>query len=60
LWMHVGMGARGLTFSALGAEWIAARIEGEPWPVETSIARTLDAQRLRKRRTVREVESDST
>lgn len=60
LWMHVGMGARGLTFSALGAEWIAARIEGEPWPVETRIARTLDSQRLRKRRTVREVESDST
>lgn len=60
LWMHVGMGARGLTFSALGAEWIAARILAEPWPVETSIARTLDAQRLRKRRAVREAESDST
>jgi tRNA 5-methylaminomethyl-2-thiouridine biosynthesis bifunctional protein len=60
LWMHVGMGARGLTFSALGAEWIAARIEGEPWPVESSIARTLDAQRLRKRRALREVECDST
>jgi len=60
LWMHVGMGARGLTFSALGAELIAARICGEPWPVEASLARSMDSQRLRKRRAVREVESDST
>lgn len=59
LWMHVGMGARGLTFSALGAELIAARICHEPWPVETSLARSLDAQRLRKRRAVRQIESDS-
>nr|WP_315465253.1 FAD-dependent oxidoreductase [uncultured Rhodoferax sp.] len=60
LWMHLGMGARGLTFSALGAELIAARICGEPWPVEASLARSMDSQRLRKRRAVREVESDST
>jgi tRNA 5-methylaminomethyl-2-thiouridine biosynthesis bifunctional protein len=60
LWMHVGMGARGLTFSALGAELIAARMAHEPWPVETSLAKSIDAQRLRKRRAVREVESDST
>lgn len=60
LWMHVGMGARGLTFSALGAELIAARICGEPWPVEASLARSMDSQRLRKRRAVRELESDST
>jgi len=59
LWMHVGMGARGLTFSALGAELIAARIGHEPWPVETSLARSMDAQRLRKRRAPRQVESDS-
>jgi len=60
LWMHLGMGARGLTFSALGAELIAARICGEPWPVEASLARSMDSQRLRKRRAVRELESDST
>lgn len=60
LWMHVGMGARGLTFSALGAEMIAARICHEPWPVESGLAKSMDAQRLRKRRAVREVESDST
>ncbi|NBX20984.1 MAG: FAD-dependent oxidoreductase [Betaproteobacteria bacterium] len=60
LWIHVGMGARGLTFSALGAELIAARICGEPWPVESSLARSMDSQRLRKRRAVREVESDNT
>jgi tRNA 5-methylaminomethyl-2-thiouridine biosynthesis bifunctional protein len=59
LWMHVGMGARGLTFSALGAELIAARICQEPWPVETSLARSIDSQRLRKRRVPREPESDS-
>lgn len=59
LWMHIGMGARGLTFSALGAELIAARICHEPWPVETSLARSIDAQRLRKRRAARQVESDS-
>ena len=59
LWMHVGMGARGLTFSALGAELIAARIGQEPWPVESSLARSFDSQRLRKRRTPREPESDS-
>ena len=59
LWMHVGMGARGLTFSALGAEFIAARIDHEPWPVETSLARSMDAQRLRKRRTARQLESDN-
>jgi tRNA 5-methylaminomethyl-2-thiouridine biosynthesis bifunctional protein len=58
--MHVGMGARGLTFSALGAEMIAARICHEPWPVESGLAKSMDAQRLRKRRAVREVESDST
>lgn len=60
LWMHVGMGARGLTFSALGAELIAARMCHEPWPVESALAKSMDSQRLRKRRAVREVESDST
>ncbi|MDH4449621.1 MAG: FAD-dependent oxidoreductase [Rhodoferax sp.] len=60
LWMHVGMGARGLTFSALGAELLAARIHAEPWPVETTLARSIDSQRLRKRRAKREPESDST
>jgi len=60
LWMQVGMGAVDCTFSALGAELIAARICGEPWPVESSLARSMDSQRLRKRRALREVESDNT
>jgi tRNA 5-methylaminomethyl-2-thiouridine biosynthesis bifunctional protein len=59
LWMHVGMGARGLTFCALGAELIAARICHEPWPVESSLARSIDSQRLRKRRTPGGPDSDS-
>lgn len=60
LWMHVGMGARGLTFSALGAELVAARICSEPWPIEANLARSIDSQRLRKRRAVRAEESDQT
>lgn len=34
LWVSSGMGARGLTFSALCAELLAARLHGEPLPLE--------------------------
>lgn len=50
LWIHAGMGARGLTFSALGAELLAARLGGEPWPLESGLARSLDVRRPRRKR----------
>src|SRR5690606_18711942 len=34
LWMSTAMGSRGLSFAALCGEWIAARVHGEPWPLE--------------------------
>jgi tRNA 5-methylaminomethyl-2-thiouridine biosynthesis bifunctional protein len=45
LWLCVGMGARGLTFSALCAEWLAARWSAEPWPLDAGLAQSLSAQR---------------
>jgi tRNA 5-methylaminomethyl-2-thiouridine biosynthesis bifunctional protein len=50
LWIHAGMGARGLTFSALGAELLAARLGGEPWPLEATLARSLDVRRPKRKR----------
>jgi tRNA 5-methylaminomethyl-2-thiouridine biosynthesis bifunctional protein len=40
-----GMGSRGLTFAALCAELLAARLHGEPVPVERSLALAFDASR---------------
>jgi tRNA 5-methylaminomethyl-2-thiouridine biosynthesis bifunctional protein len=48
LWISVGMGSRGLSFAALCAELLAARLGGEPLPVETSLARSLDLHRPRR------------
>jgi tRNA 5-methylaminomethyl-2-thiouridine biosynthesis bifunctional protein len=45
LWLSAGMGSRGLSFSALCAEVLAARLGGEPLPVEVSLLRSLDANR---------------
>jgi tRNA 5-methylaminomethyl-2-thiouridine biosynthesis bifunctional protein len=45
LWLSAGMGSRGLSFSALCAEVLAARVGGEPLPVEVSLLRSLDANR---------------
>lgn len=45
LWLCAGMGSRGLSFSVLCAELLAARLCGEPWPVEARLARLLDALR---------------
>jgi tRNA 5-methylaminomethyl-2-thiouridine biosynthesis bifunctional protein len=39
-------GSRGLTLAALGAELIAAQIEGEPWPVERDLGAALDPARV--------------
>ncbi|GAB4211322.1 MAG: bifunctional tRNA (5-methylaminomethyl-2-thiouridine)(34)-methyltransferase MnmD/FAD-dependent 5-carboxymethylaminomethyl-2-thiouridine(34) oxidoreductase MnmC [Rhodoferax sp.] len=45
LWMCTGLGSRGLSFSALNAQWLAARWMGEPWPLPASLSRTLDSRR---------------
>jgi len=42
------MGSRGLTFAALAAELIAARIHGEPLPLARNLARALYPARHRK------------
>ncbi|RKP45508.1 bifunctional tRNA (5-methylaminomethyl-2-thiouridine)(34)-methyltransferase MnmD/FAD-dependent 5-carboxymethylaminomethyl-2-thiouridine(34) oxidoreductase MnmC [Trinickia fusca] len=38
-------GSRGLVWSSLGAELVAAQIEGEPWPLERDLAESLDPAR---------------
>ncbi len=45
LWICAGLGSRGLSFSVLCAELLAARWGLEPWPVEASLARSLEALR---------------
>lgn len=50
LWLCVGMGSRGLSFTALCAELLAARLGAEPLPVAFSLARSLDANRVRRLR----------
>jgi tRNA 5-methylaminomethyl-2-thiouridine biosynthesis bifunctional protein len=50
LWMCLAMGARGLTFAALCAELLAARLMGEPLPLPKRLARLFDAQRLQGRK----------
>jgi tRNA 5-methylaminomethyl-2-thiouridine biosynthesis bifunctional protein len=42
------MGSRGLSFSALCAELLAARMGGEPLPVEAKLADALDGMRGRQ------------
>lgn len=41
LWVCSGMGSRGLTFAALCAELLAARLHGEPLPLERRLADAL-------------------
>lgn len=45
LWICAGLGSRGLSFSVLCAELLAARWGAEPWPVEAGLARCLGAMR---------------
>lgn len=47
LWVSTAMGSRGLTFALLCSELLAAQLHDEPWPVERSLARAMDSQRLR-------------
>jgi tRNA 5-methylaminomethyl-2-thiouridine biosynthesis bifunctional protein len=46
LWLSTAMGSRGLTFAALCAELIAARLHDEPLPLEARLAAALDLRRL--------------
>ena len=41
------MGSRGLTFAALCGELLAARLHGEPLPLERRLADALDTERSR-------------
>lgn len=50
LWICAGMGARGLSFSALCAQLLAARISAEPLPLEFSLAKSLEPDRSRGKR----------
>jgi tRNA 5-methylaminomethyl-2-thiouridine biosynthesis bifunctional protein len=50
LWLHTALGARGLSFSALGAELLAARLGSEPLPVLANLARSLDLRRPKRKR----------
>jgi tRNA 5-methylaminomethyl-2-thiouridine biosynthesis bifunctional protein len=45
LWVSAAMGSRGLTFAALCAELFAARLHGEPAPLEAKLAHALDVRR---------------
>lgn len=45
LWVSTAMGSRGLTFAVLCAELLAARLHGEPPPIEQKLADALDLRR---------------
>jgi tRNA 5-methylaminomethyl-2-thiouridine biosynthesis bifunctional protein len=45
----LGYASRGLTWAPLAAEWLAAGLEGEPLPLETSLAAALDPGRFQLR-----------
>jgi len=46
LWVSTAMGARGLTRAVLCAELLAARLMGEPLPVEAKLAQAMGSERL--------------
>jgi len=45
----LAMGARGLTFAALCAQLLTARLMADPLPLPKRLARLLDVQRLQGR-----------
>jgi tRNA 5-methylaminomethyl-2-thiouridine biosynthesis bifunctional protein len=47
LYMNAAMGSRGLTLGLLCGELLAAQWHGEPLPIETRLAKFLDATRFR-------------
>ncbi|MDD2177577.1 FAD-dependent 5-carboxymethylaminomethyl-2-thiouridine(34) oxidoreductase MnmC [Acidovorax sp. D2M1] len=46
LWVNTAMGARGLTLALLCGELLAARLQGEPLPLDTRLAKALGTERL--------------
>ncbi len=44
-WVSTAMASRGLSFAALCAELVAARLHAEPWPLAARLARALDIGR---------------
>lgn len=46
LWVNTAMGSRGLTFAVLCGELLAARLHGEPLPLENRMAQALAPQRF--------------
>ena len=49
LWLCTAMGSRGLTFTALSGELIAALVHGEPLPLARNLARALYPARQKNR-----------
>ncbi len=45
LWLHCGLGSRGLTSATLGADLIAAQASGAPWPLEADLVDAVDPAR---------------
>lgn len=46
LYLHTALASRGITWSALGAETLAALIAGSPCPIEASLLDAVDAARF--------------
>ena len=46
LWVNTAMGARGLTLALLCGELLAARLQGEPLPLDARLAKALGTGRL--------------
>ena len=46
LWTCTAMGARGLTLALLCGELLAARLQGEPLPIDARLAKALGTERL--------------
>ena len=46
LWVCTAMGARGLTLPLLCGELLAARLNGEPLPLDAKLARALASERM--------------
>jgi tRNA 5-methylaminomethyl-2-thiouridine biosynthesis bifunctional protein len=45
LWLHSGLGSRGLTTAVLCAELIAAQVSGAPWPLDADLVDAIDPAR---------------
>jgi tRNA 5-methylaminomethyl-2-thiouridine biosynthesis bifunctional protein len=52
VWLCAGMGARGLSFSALCAELLVAWLGGEPLPIENNLAKLLATNRLQRSKVI--------